>query len=151
MPIYSQAGPDFPIETWRYIFSLATAIPGKNEFSLHHDSFGMMPHGPERQSIFLTREELSGILKTRYTIVRICRRWYDLGICPLWSHLRMQVVNWETQALTIKEVIKSKPYLIEDILRFTLDDAQNDRALEASEAVIRGPEGHVQPSTRLLS
>lgn len=110
-----------PVELWRHIFSFSTTIPGKDEFSHDVRAFGSMPHNREDILATLTPEELSFILKTRHTIVRVCRRWYAIGIEALWSHLRVEGRSWRSQLEVIHQAVETNPYLAPFVIRLTAE------------------------------
>jgi len=88
-----------PVEIWRHVFSLATSVLGKDEFSLDEASYHVMPCNSTVPSGLIDEDQLNEIIKTRLRIIQVCKAWYFIGLPGLWSHLRLGCEKWDPSKL----------------------------------------------------
>ena len=118
----------FPLELWEEIFALATDI----------DDLGVNKEGnwsKNQRYFFDTHDEgfLRGLtilqsqyfLRTRYSLVLVCKSWYILCIQILWSHLYIEENNVRTVAPLLYSVLKHNPRLASYVVQLTIRPERN--------------------------
>jgi hypothetical protein len=78
---------DLPFETWQEIFWLASHAQDRDEFMTNVGSYRNVWDG---RSVMNPEEDacsLRAALRMRWTITRVCRAWYEMGIGILYSHI----------------------------------------------------------------
>jgi len=114
MQAQGQASSRVPVEVWHEIFGFVTS---KYEFTLDGRAYVMMNEG-------LRAEEAAEITKSRFSIIRVCKYWYAIGIKALWSHLRINVYGEPIRAIEgIQEAIRRDPLLASYVIRLSLEES----------------------------
>jgi hypothetical protein len=100
----------------------------------------MMNEASRAETGIPTSEEAIEITKSRFSIIRVCKLWYAIGIKALWSHLRINVRAVDTiQAIKgIQEAIRRDRVLASYIIRITLWES-GIGIWEAAADVVEGP------------
>jgi hypothetical protein len=125
----SKAIDRIPTELWMTIFHFATTIENYDEFArgsttiipdLIHDN--LSTSGP----CFIPRNTLLEALRARLRIVLVCKRWYDIGLPILWSHLVIEVPKWSYYRSRIRAMLGQKPELCSLIVRLGVEHWTQD-------------------------
>jgi hypothetical protein len=112
-----------PVELWEEIFSIATDA----------DAYWAEKQGSWctiSNPFFTTTEEdllrdpmacdNLGLLRTRHSIILVCKSWYFMGIPILWSHLQFNEKDSRNVATMIYSALKRNPTLASHVLRLTI-------------------------------
>jgi hypothetical protein len=68
-----------------------------------------------------TPEEDSTIIRSRLSIIKVCRYWYKIGIQVLWSHIRIRLDNNASKSVSgIKSAIKRNKPLANFVIRLAI-------------------------------
>ncbi|CAG7851431.1 SubName: Full=Uncharacterized protein {ECO:0000313/EMBL:CCA71421.1} [Serendipita indica DSM 11827] len=110
-----------PSEVWTEIFREATRYNGIDELELDP---GEIPFDGQLRPPLPDPVLQQTILSTRRSIISVCRRWYDVGIRHLWSHL----VIWRTASFvdsplvpsSMIESCKRKPNLAKHVKKLSI-------------------------------
>lgn len=109
-----------PVELWTEIFTLATIIPGKDEFSVDGAVYNVMVcEGPVIASS-PSFEEISEMNKARLQLIKTCKYWRLIATPLLWSHLRVNVSGSQTVINSMCTALVSKPELASYIRRLDI-------------------------------
>jgi len=112
-----------PVELWVDIFSFAT---DENEYWAERQGHRCILSNP----FFTAREEsllqdpmaccIRRLVRTRYSIILVCKSWYFMGIPILWSHLQIKENDTRGVSTTIYCAIKRNPTLASYVARVTI-------------------------------
>lgn len=106
-----------PVEVWEEIFHFATVITGKDEFSTEGEAYYSMICDPRPVTTAFTTEDHSWAIKTRRSIIMVCKKWYRIGLPLLWSNFRIRSMTSGDNLQSIKAALISYPELASVITR----------------------------------
>lgn len=136
------------MELWTEIFTLTTAIPGKDEFSVDGAAYNVMvcdgpiiASGPSLEEISEKNEALLKLIKT-------CRYWRLIATPLLWSHLRVDVARSQTVINSVCTALVSNPNLASYIRRLDITFPLDQRSFPSS--IAEGIFGQALPSLRVV-
>jgi hypothetical protein len=113
-----------PVELWEEIFAIATDV---NNYwakiagdwcSVQYPFFSSEEEEFVRTPPAKLDKEL---LRTRYSIILVCKSWYFMGIPLLWSHLQFDEMHPRNFAMMIYGAIKRNPTLAPQVIRLTIE------------------------------
>jgi hypothetical protein len=127
----------FPVEVWRDIFEFVTTVPRKYEFTMDGAAYVMTNEASRAEAGIPTSEKEYEITKSRFSIIRVCKHWYAIGIQALWSHLRIDVCTEPIRAIEgIQEAINRDTAIASYVIRITLEESRRKPPIKP--AVIDG-------------
>ncbi|CCA71405.1 hypothetical protein PIIN_05345 [Serendipita indica DSM 11827] len=106
-----------PTELWLDIFEKSTELPGFHEMNIDPEILYAQTPDLRRPSPCHS-DILRGVIETRRRIILVCRRWYQMGVRLLWSHL----VIWRGRS-----VASDSPLIPSAALDILLDNMINLR------------------------
>lgn len=109
----------FPVEIWRYIFSL---VEDSILYSAKEDQSYQHFFSDEEESQLWDMDAFSDrtAVQTRLSIVLTCRSWYYMGISTLWSHLLLNGRNINSTSAKIYDAIRRDATLGPQVLRLSI-------------------------------
>jgi hypothetical protein len=112
-----------PVELWEEIFAIATDVNDywakkrgdrcsiQNPFfSLEEEEFVRNPPGLDRE-----------LLRTRYSIIMVCKSWYFMGLPILWSHLQFDERDPRNVETMIYSAVYRDPTLASHVVRLIIE------------------------------
>lgn len=111
-----------PVELWNEIFEWATTIPGKDEFSKELAYYDILPSQETGLSAILTTSELSQLIRTRLTFIKVCKRWYYISIEALYRHLRINYKSSNTSRSYLRDFLTKNPNIAYAVRRLTVPE-----------------------------
>lgn len=78
-----------PTEILISVFSHITAVPFYDEFSEDVEAYIRLDCDPKTPTRAIAHDQEAEIIQARLRIVLTCKRWHDIGLRTLWSHLRI--------------------------------------------------------------
>lgn len=110
-----------PIELWRDILDLAAPSSRDCEFLENPAPSVLVDSRSQSDAHISTPEEDSTVIRSRLSIIKVCRYWYKIGIQVLWSHIRIRLdANASNSVSGIKSAIKRDKPLANLVIRFTV-------------------------------
>jgi hypothetical protein len=114
-----------PIEVWHDIFEFATSVPRKYEFTMDGAAYVMANEASREETGMPTSKEVVEITRFRFSIIKVCKHLYAMGIKALWSHLRIDVRTEPIRVIEgIQEAISHDTTLTSSVIRLTLEESK---------------------------
>jgi hypothetical protein len=114
-----------PVELWRDIFDFVTSVPRKYEFTMDGAAYVMANEASRVETGIPTSKEASEITRSRFSIIRVCKHWYAIGIRAHWSHLRIGLYAEPIRKIErIQEAISRDTQLASYVIRITLEESR---------------------------
>jgi hypothetical protein len=119
-----------PIEVWREIFELVTLFPRQCEFTKDGAAYVLANEASRAETGIPTSKEEDEITESRFSIIRVCKLWYSIGIRALWSHLRIDVCTEPIRAIEgIQGAINRDISIASYVIRITLEESRRKTAV----------------------
>lgn len=122
---YSRIGAfNLPLEIWQDIFTTTTRPQygsiDKKELWVSFSEYTVLSCGPPQALRDLSEYDQSISLKTRHSIVLVCKSWYFMGISMLWSHVRINLGNTNGVVAHLQDTIKHNHALASYVIRLSI-------------------------------
>jgi hypothetical protein len=109
-----------PVELWQEILAIAGSPDEGKEEILYSALTSCFFTTKENifQTPLTTQHRL--LLRTRHSIILVCKSWYFMGIHILWSHLQFNEEDPRNVGTMIYSAIKRNPILVSHVVRLTI-------------------------------
>lgn len=112
-----------PIEIWQKIFFMVpTTSEDVSDGLLNSQISTNLFYSEDIEDFFSNQSGTEGhlTLKSRLSIVLVCRSWYFMGLPVLWSHLKLKEVDRSRNLIAIYKFLERNPIMASYVTRLTI-------------------------------